>query len=125
MAGKKGRSGGAGKLSAEQHRLRGTFRQDRHGVKALSGDGPQARWLVGLDRDARLQGIWYLQYWQPLDRLAFRRLLRAHAAYEQWFRRTRGGPWPGPDEAARREAESRRLRARIAELLPGVGWRRR
>jgi hypothetical protein len=84
----------------------------------------EERWLVGLDAQARLQGIWYLQYYVPLDRLAFRRLLRAHGALERFYRARPSGPWQ-PDEAETRAVESRRLRARIAELTPRVGWRRR
>lgn len=36
MAGKPGRSGGGNRLTAEQHRVRGTFRADRHGAAPRS-----------------------------------------------------------------------------------------
>jgi len=120
-----GRGSGRKPLSAEVHLKRGTFRHDRHGVSGLSeGDGPQAKWLVGLDRHARIQGVFYLQYYQPLDRLAFRRLLRAHGDLERFLCVRCPGPWQA-DLAAARNAQGRRLRARIAELKPLVGWRLR
>ena len=95
-----GRGSGRKPLSAEEHLKRSTWRRDRHGDKALSADGPQGKWLVGLDRDARIQGTFYLQYWVPLDRLAFRRLLRAYGDLERFYRARCPGPWRADESAA-------------------------
>lgn len=58
MSGVAGRSGGANRLSIEEHRIRGTFRADRHGQKkevsaAPVSDGDRQQALGGLTGLAR------------------------------------------------------------------------
>jgi hypothetical protein len=51
MAGKPGRSGGANRISAEEHQRRGTFRADRHGYTT-----PEIP-LTAADRQRTLDGL--------------------------------------------------------------------
>ena len=108
-------SGGAGKVDAETHRRRGTFRPGRHLAPVASGGGPVQDdwWLRGLSSEARLQGVWCLQHFrfEPEHRRALRDYLRVYGVEQRQERR--------------HIRESHRVTARLWTLTQRLPWEQR
>jgi hypothetical protein len=124
---KRKRKAGRPALGSDAERIRrGWFRPSRARDPKRQRSEAGANWLQGLSPDARLQGIWCLQYFVPGDRAAFRHYLDAHAELEQFYRagHETHGPVTNADMEARNAAHAA-LRDRIATLSRAVGWRRR
>jgi hypothetical protein len=120
----KRRKTGRKRLTAEQHRARGTFQPCRHGDKGLSelglDEGDPTTWFIHFSPYE--QHLWqqYLERYIPGDRLACYQFISWQAAHESAkYWRLKSGDKPEDPQVTAYNV------ARLADLFKATKWRRR